>query len=311
MIKINIWIAFTFFCFILCPIINFAQIETQSSGTSKSRLVAQIPFELVNGSIILTLKINKCERPLKMLFDTGANGMAMSQSLADSIGLQSSFTKDASVVGGTAKIEISRGNTVHLDTMTLFNQSIAIFKTVKKGTDGIIGHSIVKKYITHVDFDKKLLSLYTFGNFKPHKKGTVVPLTYRSSALLVQGNLSITKEKPVSGFFVFDTGASYQLICFRPFVIKNRLLTNGFVPQSQGSTVSMGVATTTFSGSAYSFSLNGMDDVMNMNVELMAGGNTDAASGNVPDGSLGIRFISKYNFTIDISRNAVILYSRS
>src|SRR5699024_1508085 len=131
-----------------------------------SRLVAEIPFENHLGSIILEVYINDYKKPLRLLFDTGADGMAVSKELADDINLKVTRENYDSVVGGNQTIQVSDNNSIRLDTLTMQNMGIAIFPTMTRdNTDGIIGNSLLRRFITHIDYDKNILSLYTFG---PH-----------------------------------------------------------------------------------------------------------------------------------------------
>lgn len=271
----------------------------------QSKLRVKIPFETENGSIILKLKLNNSPRVLRMLFDTGADGMAVSQALADSIGLKVSRKQNASVVGGNMEISVSEGNVVHLDSFTIKDQAIALFKEMHRETDGIIGNSIAKRYITKIDYDKKELSLYDFGDYQYEKAGASVPVTVPSGVFIIPGALSITTEPAHQGEFVFDTGAGYNLICFRPFVKKNKLLVSGFKSEYNGTTASMGMVTPTFSGRAASFSFSNMPAVSNMPITLMAGGGQSETWNPGFDGSIGIRTISRYNFTINMQKKEI------
>lgn len=132
---------------------------------AQSKPVATIPFEMVNGSIVLKVKINQSSKTLRLLFDTGADGMAVDQSLADSLGLKITRSNNASVVGGNMKIEVSDGNDVQLESgFVLKNQGIAIFPQMRDHLDGLIGNTMTRRYITKVDFNKYELSLYDFDN---------------------------------------------------------------------------------------------------------------------------------------------------
>ncbi|MGY0035194.1 aspartyl protease family protein [Pedobacter sp. NJ-S-72] len=93
-----------------------AQKSAVDAGLIKNAglLKVKLPVEVSNGSIIITLKLNETSRPLRLLFDTGADGMAVSQRLADSLGLKVSRKQQTSVVGGNLEISVSEGNTVHL-----------------------------------------------------------------------------------------------------------------------------------------------------------------------------------------------------
>ncbi|MDR0265277.1 MAG: retroviral-like aspartic protease family protein [Sphingobacterium sp.] len=271
----------------------------------KAQLRAVIPFENHNGSIYLQVKINDYDKPLRLLFDTGADGMAVSQQLADRIGLKITREKNASVVGGLAKIQISENNRVGLDTLNIEKQSIAIFPEMGRDGDGIIGNTIIRRYITHIDYDKNLLSLYEFGGFQYSEQGTLVPISMPSGVMLLPGQLDITQNKSYPGRFVFDTGASYDLICFRPFVRQNKLLVSGFRPEAQAATVSMGISSPTFLGKSHQFAISPLPPIAGLPVTLMGGTADNEQWQPGVDGSIGIRLLSRYNITINLAESEV------
>lgn len=272
------------------------------------KLVTTIPFEMVGGSIVLKVKINKNERPLRLLFDTGADGMAIDKSLADSLGLKVTRSNNASVVGSNMKIEVSDGNDVLLENgFVLKNQGIAIFPQMRDHLDGLIGNTMTRNYVVKVDFNKYELSLFEFDDYEYEKGGTVIPVTIPSGLFIIPGNVEIVAGKSSSGHFVFDSGASYHLICFRPFVRQHKLLTSGFQSEYQASTVSMGIASPTFNGKANSFSFANTIPIKNLPITLMAGGGQNENWNPGFDGSIGMGIISRYNFTINRKKNEIYL----
>ncbi|WP_333886316.1 retropepsin-like aspartic protease [Sphingobacterium siyangense] len=271
----------------------------------KTKLRAIIPFENKNGSIYLQVKINGYEKPLRLLFDTGADGMAVNQQLADAIGLKVTRENNASVVGGNTKIQVSDNNSILLDTLKLNGQGIAIFPEMGKEGDGIIGNTLIRQFITHIDYDKNLISLYDFGDFQYKDKGTTVPITMPAGVMILPGQLEIIQGKTYTGHFVFDTGASYDLICFRPFVRQNKLLVSGFKPEAQAATVSMGVSSPTFSGNSYQFAISPLPAVKGLPITLMGGSSANEQWKPGFDGSIGVRLLSRYNITINLADNEV------
>lgn len=275
---------------------------------SAQKLVTTIPFEMVRGSIVLKVKINKNEKPLRLLFDTGADGMAIDKSLADSLGLKVTRSNNASVVGGNMKIEVSDGNDVLLENgFMLKNQGIAIFPQMRDHLDGLIGNTMTRNYVVKVDFNKYELSLFEFDDYEYEKGGTIIPVTIPSGLFIIPGNVEIVAGKSSSGHFVFDSGASYHLICFRPFVRQHKLLTSGFQSEYQASTVSMGIASPTFNGKANSFSFANTIPIKNLPITLMAGGGQNENWNPGFDGSIGMGIISRYNFTINRKKNEIYL----
>ncbi|HEX2628256.1 MAG TPA: retropepsin-like aspartic protease [Chitinophagaceae bacterium] len=267
-----------------------------------SVLKARIPFKLVNGSIVITATLNDTDRPLQLLFDTGADGMALRRSLADSLGLTVSREQNAAVVGGRMKIAISSGNTVHLDTLKLNNTNIALFEEIGHGYDGILGCTIATSYITRVDFDKQVIELFGFGTYEHGKDGNMVEITFPSGIPIIPVSMKVG-EKEVAGDFVFDSGANYYLIAFGAFVKKHLLLTNGFVPYFTGATVSMGHTTTTFTGNFpyMKWGNTGMQDFPG----VLQAHNDREENWVGSAGSFGIKSMRRYNFSIDLSKHII------
>ncbi len=271
------------------------------SRNRPSRLVAVLPIEHHDDkdAIIIRLKLNKSNKVLRFLFDSGADGMAISSALAEEIGMKANHAQNTSVVGGDMKISISSGNTVHLDTVQLLNQNIALFDNVREGVDGLIGLNLAKNYIVKVNFDEKKMYLYSFGTHNYDSKGEIEHIAVPRNVIHIPGYLNLTGKDTVQGEFVFDTGAEYFLMAFSPFVRKNRLLLRGFKPEGQSATVSMGISTPVYEGHAKEFGFGQTIKQMNMPVSLQASTGNSKWNPGV-DGSVGVKMISRYNFTINL-----------
>lgn len=269
-----------------------------------SRLRAKIPFENHYGKIIIKLRINNYSKPLRFLFDTGADGMAINTALAEEIGLKVTRKNDAAVVGGNMNIKISDGNTIQIDTFSMQGMGIAIFDNVSKDADGLLGNAFLRRFITEIDYDHHEIRLYDFGKFEYKGTGYPVSVNVPNGLLLVPGKLNIVPNKVSEGNFVFDTGASYNVICFRNFVQKHKLLVSGFVPKGQSTTVSMGMATPTFTGISDKFEIPGIPNEGKLPVTLMSG--FMQSDKTLPhDGSIGIRLLSRYNLLINLQESKI------
>ena len=272
------------------------------------KLIAKIPFENKNGSILLKLSINGTGRTLNMLFDTGADGMALDEKKANEIGLKVTRENNASVVGGTQQIKVSEGNYVEIGELKMDNMSIAIFPSRPDDhSDGIIGNSILRRYITHIDYDNNKLSLFEFGDFNYPGEGKPIPITFPQGVIHLHADLSITGEAPIRGDFIFDTGAGYSLIAFRPFVKEHKLLVSGFKSEVSSSTSSLGTVTPTFTGIAQSLALENMEPMLKFPISLMGGSSANKDWNPGADGSLGVRAISRYNHYINLLDGEIYL----
>ena len=280
------------------------------SRYQKTLLVAEIPFRMERGAIILQARLNGSSRQMSFLLDTGADGMALRRSLADSIGLKGGRAQEANVVGGRKTIEVIADNTLHLsDSFAVKGQSIALFDEIRKGTDGIIGLNLIRKYITEINFDQETLSFYKFGDYQFSKRGYSIPVSVPGLVVLTSA-LNLTGAKEISGHFIVDTGANYYLIAFSRFVRQNRLLLSGFKPEGNGTTVSLGHSTPVYHGHAKALKVGGLTE-KNIPVTLQASTGNDISAANGVDGSVGILLFSRHNVTIDLLRKVVHLSPRA
>jgi hypothetical protein len=274
-----------------------------------------IPFERDSSAIVVLLRLNNSQRSLRFLFDTGADGMAIRKSLADSLGIAPTRQNDVSFVGGRATIGVADGVTVHFgsigsaDTFALRNQNIALFDEVKRGFDGIVGLNLAMRYVLSVSFDSAHILLIPFDRYTAPAQAQVVQLCGRTKLLCLPAALNIAGNSEVQGEFIFDTGARYHLIAFSPFVRRNRLLLSGFKAERELSTVSMGHATPTFEGHAHSFRIAQNLTFDHMPVTLQAGSSKDI-NPNAPDGSVGILLIQNFNFDVNLAKRELVLMRR-
>jgi hypothetical protein len=279
------------------------------SRYNESEQKAVIPFKFDSGYIVVPLKINENNTVLHFLLDTGADGMAIRKTLADSLNLKITDSQTADIVGGQMQINISSGNTVHLtDAFALKDQRIAIFEKIGHRLDGIIGLNIAMNYITNINFDSKQIILSTFGKYRYEGKGEIIKIQNKYNVITITGSLNIADKEEVTGDFIFDTGASYHLIAFSGFVRKHRLLLTGFKPERQKSTVSMGHSTPVFEGKAHKFSISPRLTFSDIPITLQASTSVNNNK-KIPSGSIGIKLIQNFNIVIDMLKKEIFLYS--
>lgn len=278
------------------------------SRYDKSEFIGSIPIEVNDDMIILSIKINDSDRPLRLQFDTGANGTALTKEVAENLSDIVYESQKTQVVGGQIEMKKSSGNTFHLsDKITLKNQGFIILNNSEGSTtDGIIGLNIAHQYITEVDMDKKVMNFYSFGDYIPQENYEILDITIPQGVMLIDGSLNIVGKKDAPGQFIFDTGAGYHLIAFESYVRKNRMLLSGFKPESQGSTVSLGFSSPTFSGKAHSFTFAGKYTFNDMPVTLQA--STGRKNITTMSGSIGFQLIKNFNFTIDMLKKQIYIH---
>lgn len=179
-----------------------------------SVLVASIPFEVREDKIFIKARLNDTDRELNMIFDTGADGMALLTSLQDECGVKITRSQTTSVPGGQMQVNLSEGNNLVLDSLVIPRQNLVLFETIAKGVDGIIGGSnFFRQYITEMDFDNHVIRLYKHGAFTAPEKYKSSFMKYATGVPTVP--FHIYKDDHVfESEFIFDTGAGYEAILF-------------------------------------------------------------------------------------------------
>jgi len=265
--------------------------------------VASIPFEIIENAIAIKIKLNKADREFLMLFDTGADGMALNPDSAHKAGVVVTSNKSTSVVGGNQQVQYSANNTIYIGDQVIPNQGLVIFPK-SSVYDGLFGANLLRNYITKVNFDTKTIELYNFGNYVYDGKAKPFVFDYKTGLPLVKMGLTFEDEKTIEGTFTFDTGAGYNLIAYGPFNHKHNLQQNVKI-DFNSTNHSLGYQTQIVAGTIPNVSINGnnFQDVTIAMQEYQENNKSWASA----DGSLGIDLIKRFNFTIDLLHKTMYL----
>ncbi|MCD0472236.1 retropepsin-like aspartic protease [Flavobacterium sp. JAS] len=265
--------------------------------------VASIPFEMIENAIAIKIKLNKSDREFLMLFDTGADGMALNPDSAYKAGVVVTSNKSTSVVGGSQQVQYSANNTIYIGNQTIPNQGLVIFPK-SSVYDGLFGANLLRNYITKVNFDTHTIDLYNFGSYVYDGKAKPFVFDYKTGLPVVKLSLTFEDKKTVEGNFTFDTGAGYDLIAYGPFNHKNDLQ-KSLKTEYVSTNHSLGKQTQIIGGTIPNISING-NNFPDVTIALQEY-QEDNKSWASADGSLGIDLIKRFNFTIDLLHKTMYL----
>lgn len=274
----------------------------------ESKKIATFPFIYDRGAIILKAKLNDSDRVLNMLFDTGADGMALTDNLKDEIGIKITEERNVFVPGGEMKVNFSSGNTLKLDGFVLKNQNLVLFPKIRPGIDGILGGSnFFRSYITEVNFERHEIILYSFGENSFFKDYNSTEFRYSEGIPTIPITIN-SGGNTFESEFILDAGAGYQAIMFgsgtkledESLLIKSMKPLYNTVNKSVGhqSPVQVGLTDSiSFAGLTFSKA--------SLAVESYEEGRH---KGHNVLGSIGIQFLRRFNWVIDL--NTYNLYTK-
>ncbi|MBD0832182.1 retropepsin-like aspartic protease [Aestuariibaculum sediminum] len=268
-------------------------------GTSKK--VATIPFKYNQGAIILKVKLNGSERELNMLFDTGADGLALKSDLQKAMNVKVSSKRNVFVPGGEITVNYSKENSIELGDFKLENQNMVMFPRIREGIDGIVGGSnFFRNYITEVNFELSQIRLYTFGENNFFEDYEVTSFRYSQGVPTIPIVIS-SQGNTFESEFILDAGANYQAIMFGSGTKQQdeALLAQSMRPLFTTYNTSVGHKNPVEMGLVDSISFAGLTfKDASLAVEAY---DAERHAAHEVLGSIGIQFLRRLNWVIDLN----------
>ncbi|MDT7832956.1 aspartyl protease family protein [Flavobacteriaceae bacterium S356] len=195
--------------------------------------VSEIPFVLrENGHIHIKVKLNEFDKPLNFVFDTGATADVLDEKLAKKLGLKPNYKQSVAGGGGSKSYDIVLGQKLTIAPKVVIEQSNLVLTNLEPfhqlsdyPFDGIFGYSLLRNYVTKIDYQKEKLLLYEKIEDVDLNKYEKLPFQFGGGIPIPQLEVSIQLKngEVFSGSILFDSGAGITLSVNSPFKNKNKL----------------------------------------------------------------------------------------
>jgi hypothetical protein len=216
-----------FACFVLVSNMYAQEIFT----APPAKLLTKFRFEQLNGGVILLHAcIDNVKDSLNFILDTGSGGISLDSGTAVELNLKVvPSDKTLRGIAGIKNVEYAYSHTLRLAGLTVdsldfhINDYSLLTAVYGLRIDGIIGFSLLRRYIVHIDYDKMELLFYTPGLFKYTRGGTILRPQFNNlpiQQLTVKDNVT-TKSK-----YYFDTGGGLCLLLSDDFVKDSNLFSS-------------------------------------------------------------------------------------
>jgi hypothetical protein len=211
------------FALILLLFIALAAGAQEEFVPSPSVTITKFPIRLLTGGIItFKAKVSDYADSLNFIFDTGSGGISLDSTTAARLKIPTKES-DRTIRGiaGIRKVKFAYDHTLHLpgldvDSLNFHINDYDILSSVYgEKIDGIIGYSLISRYIIKINYDSLNLSIHSRGRIKYPRGG------YLMKPILVNipvASAMIKDVDEVNGRFYFDTGAGMCLLLSSDFV---------------------------------------------------------------------------------------------
>jgi hypothetical protein len=181
-----------------------------------------IPIEIYNNLVVVPLVLND-RLPLKFILDTGVRTAILTQkSFSDVLNL--TYTRRYTITGpgGEKMVDAYVTNNVSLGLPGVQGRGHALLVLDKDylelrnylGTEvhGILGYELFSRFIVRVDYDRKLLSLYTPNGFRRKRIFDEIPITIEDTKPYTVIPITLADGTTIETKLLVDSGASHPLL---------------------------------------------------------------------------------------------------
>jgi len=194
-----------------------------------ARYLTRIHFtQLTGGVILLQGQFGNFPDTMNFILDTGSGGISLDSTTASELKLTP--TPSDKTIRGIAGIRLV--SFVNSEKLTLGNLTIdsldfhinnydILTAVYGERIDGIIGYSVLKRFIFKIDYDSSRIDIYSKGTFKYPKGGYMFrPLI----ATLPIQTARVKDEKTIQTRFLYDIGAGLCMMLSEDFIQDSMLL---------------------------------------------------------------------------------------
>lgn len=201
----------------------------EGAGTKEAVQITSFNFkQLPGGVILLRAQFSDFADSLSFILDTGSGGISLDSSTIEKFNIKSIASEQTIIgIGGLRKVSFVYNEKLKLgelviDSLNFHISDYGILSAVYgEKIDGIIGYSILSRYIFQINYDSSIIRVYSNGKIKYPRGGWMYnPLLFR---LPVQ-EATIVDAETFSSKFLFDIGAGLPILLNKEFIENSSFL---------------------------------------------------------------------------------------
>jgi predicted aspartyl protease len=184
--------------------------------------------QLTGGVILFQAQLFGHPDTLNFIFDTGSGGISLDSSTAESLKLKAiPSNKTIRTISGIRTVSFVDNQKLKLGNLTVdslnfhINNYDILTEVYGERIDGIMGYSVLKKYIFKLNYDSSYIDIYSKGTIKYPKGGFMLrPLISTLPVEMVR----VKDSKTIQSRFLYDVGAGLCMMLSTDFIEDSSLL---------------------------------------------------------------------------------------
>ena len=215
------------FCFFLA--LSISAKAQEQFVESPAKLLTSFRFKQLSGGVILlNARFANYPDTLNFILDTGSGGISLDSTTVDYFKITPT-PSDMTILGiaGIRKVSFIYNQKLRLPGLTVdslnfhINNYDILTQVYGEKIDGIIGYSLLSRYIFNINYDSLRISIFTNGRMKYPRGGWLYEPILRT--LPVQ-NARIRDAVATNSRFLFDIGAGLCMMLNKDFIEDSNFL---------------------------------------------------------------------------------------
>jgi len=164
-----------------CLLLTLFLCQAYAANTQPTPLTRTPFLQVTGGVVIIQAQLAPFSDTLQFIFDTGSSGISLDSATAHYLGLRPTF--DGLLIRGIAGIRevpqlrnqsLTIGS-LRTDSLTFYINDYSVLTSIYGvRIDGVIGYSLLSRYIVSIDYEKQYIEWFAPGPYPYPRKGTLL-----------------------------------------------------------------------------------------------------------------------------------------
>lgn len=200
----------------------------------RAQLITVFPFrELDNGVILIHAQIDNYPDTFNFILDSGSGGIGLDSQTCSYLKLSlTDAGKTIRGIGGYKKVPYADNNTLDLPGLKVdsLDFHVSDYELISEvygiKIDGLIGFSILRRYIVKIDYDNHTITMFSPGKIVYGGRGELLKpnIPFLLSIPIIKA--PVTNGVTTASRYYFDTGAGLCMLLSNEFVKDSSLLSS-------------------------------------------------------------------------------------
>jgi hypothetical protein len=201
----------------------------QEEFVEPSKFLTKFSFvQMTGGVIILQARFDSFADTLNFILDTGSGGISLDSATADYFGVKGTpSNRTIRGIAGIRNVSFLNNRKLHLPGLTIdslnfhINDYSILTAVYGEKIDGIIGYSVLSRYVIKINYDSTQIEFWSRGSYKYPRGGFLLRPIINSTPVQ---QLRVRDGRAITTRFLYDMGAGLNMMLSTDFLKDSSLL---------------------------------------------------------------------------------------